>query len=199
MAAYDSNGDLFSQGQLGNTTTTEGVFLQELPSHSSNWGDFFPTLTFTDAKTVDFYDFDSPALVIDNHNSPNCLYVTAWEVGYKLSNHDPLTAVAVGHSSTPEQVGLPRGFPHWLPLPISRLTLALQWRRTVPFLQPGSRTMTGKIPKSCVDVGRRRQYLDRPETIIDITHNGAPPLATIVRRLTGRCRTPASVCTISRN
>jgi hypothetical protein len=97
MAAYDSNGNLFS-GQLGNTNTTEGVFLQELPFGSAVWGDFFPTLTFTDSKTVDFYDFDSPALVIDNQNSPNCLYVTAWEVGYKLSNHDPLTAVAVGHS-----------------------------------------------------------------------------------------------------
>lgn len=96
MLAYDSDGNLFS-GQLGNTATAEGVFLQELPFGSPVWGNFFPTLTFTDAKTVDFYDFDAPALVIDQNNS-NCLYLTAWEVGWKLSNHDPVTAVTVGHS-----------------------------------------------------------------------------------------------------
>jgi len=94
VAIYDSSGNLFS-GQLGATTTAEGVFLQELPNGTLTWGDFFPTLSFTDKTTVKFYNYDFPGLGVD---SSNCLYVTAWELGFKLSNNESVSAVAVGQS-----------------------------------------------------------------------------------------------------
>jgi hypothetical protein len=97
MAVYDASGNLFS-GQLGDTSTAEGVFLQELPAGSTLWGNFFPILSYTNPTTVDFYDYDFPGLAIDNYNSPSCLYVTAWETGKRLSNNALVSAVAVGHS-----------------------------------------------------------------------------------------------------
>ncbi len=94
IAVYDSHDNLFA-GQTGNTTTTEGVFLQELLKTSSTWGNFFPTLTYTNPKTIDFYDYDFPGIAID---SSNCLYVTGWELGRKLSNNAVTSAVTVAHS-----------------------------------------------------------------------------------------------------
>jgi hypothetical protein len=91
VAIYDSSGNLFS-GQLGSSGTTAGVFLQE------NGDPFFQTISFTDEATVNFYNYDFPGLAID---SSNCLYVTAWETGNKLSNRKAVSAVAVGHACYP--------------------------------------------------------------------------------------------------
>lgn len=98
MAAYDSEGNLFS-GQLGYTSSAEGVFLQELPQGSSTWGGFFPTLAFTDLMTINFYDYDFPGMAIDNVANPSALYTTAFEFGLRRSNHELVSAVAVAHST----------------------------------------------------------------------------------------------------
>jgi hypothetical protein len=97
ISGYDASGNLFS-GQLGATTAAETVFLEELPAGAAIWGDFFPTLAYTDRLTQDFYDFDFPGFAIDNNASPPCLYLTAFEEGMNKTTHDPVTAVAVGTS-----------------------------------------------------------------------------------------------------
>jgi hypothetical protein len=92
VAIYDIGGNLFT-GQLGTNGPTPGVFLQE------NQGSFFPTISFTNQTTVNFYNYDFPGLAIDSNN---CLYVTAWETGDKISNHKPFSAVAVAHACSPD-------------------------------------------------------------------------------------------------
>src|SRR5581483_7887030 len=53
---------------------------------------------FTDAGTVDFYNYDFPGIAIDNKD---CLWITAWEFGSRVSNHKPVSAIAVGHACAP--------------------------------------------------------------------------------------------------
>ena len=98
IAAYDEFGNLFS-GQLGSSGTAETVFLQELPAGSILWGDFFPTLTYTDLTTTDFFDFDFPGMAIDNNLPDPCIYMTAWELGRSLgTKFKTVSAIVVGHS-----------------------------------------------------------------------------------------------------
>jgi hypothetical protein len=98
IAAYDNNGNLFS-GQLGSSGDGETVFLQKLPAGSTVWGDFFPTLSYTDQTTETFFDFDFPGIAIDNNLADPCIYVTAWELGLSMSEDPgPVSAVVVGHS-----------------------------------------------------------------------------------------------------
>jgi hypothetical protein len=97
IAAYDNQGNLFS-GQLGVSNTLETVFMQELAAGSATWGSYFPTLTYTDQSTEDFYDYDFPGMAIDNSHSSPVLYVTAWEKGLSNPNTGPVAAVTVGQS-----------------------------------------------------------------------------------------------------
>jgi hypothetical protein len=98
IAAYDENGNLFS-GQLGSSDTGETVFLQELSTGSTVWGNFFSTLDYTDRTTEDFFDFDFPGMAIDNNLADPCIYVTAWELGRSLkTKFTAVSAVVVGHS-----------------------------------------------------------------------------------------------------
>ena len=97
ITAYDNQGNLFS-GQLGVSNTLETVFMQELAAGSATWGSYFPTLTYTDQSTEDFYDYDFPGMAIDNSRTSPVLYVTAWEKGLSNPNTGPVAAVAVGQS-----------------------------------------------------------------------------------------------------
>jgi hypothetical protein len=97
IAGYDNAGNLFS-GQLGVSNSRETVFMQKLAAGSSVWGEYFPTLQYTDPLTVKFFDYDFPGMAIDNNHSAPVLYVTAWEKGLSGINANPVSAVAVGQS-----------------------------------------------------------------------------------------------------
>jgi hypothetical protein len=97
IAGYDNAGDLFS-GQLGVSNSGETVFLQKLGAGSSIWGNYFPSLEYTDQSTVDFFDYDFPGMAIDNNHAAPVLYVTAWEKGLRGLGAELVSAVAVGQS-----------------------------------------------------------------------------------------------------
>jgi hypothetical protein len=98
IAIYDQAGNLFS-GQLGDSSRAENVFLQVLPTGSNSWGNFFPTLSYTDQATEDFFDFDFPGMAIDSNLTTPCIYITAWELGLSLgASSSTVSAVVVGHS-----------------------------------------------------------------------------------------------------
>ena len=97
IAGYDNAGNLFS-GQLGVSNSLETAFMQKLTAGSSVWGDYFPTLQYTDPSTVKFFDYDFPGMAIDNNHTAPVLYVTAWEKGLRGLNAAPVSAVAVGQS-----------------------------------------------------------------------------------------------------
>jgi hypothetical protein len=96
IAAYDSSGNLFS-GQIGDSFSTEDIFLQELPAGSTTWGRFFPTLVYTDKSTASFDDFDAPGIAIDDGLTNPCIYITAEEYGLTKAGKF-VTAAAVGTS-----------------------------------------------------------------------------------------------------
>jgi hypothetical protein len=96
IAAYDSSGNLFS-GQIGDSSSAEDIFLQELPAGSTTWGDFFPTLSYTDKSTANFDDFDAPGIAIDNGLTNPCIYIAAEEYGLTKTG-EFVTAAAVGTS-----------------------------------------------------------------------------------------------------
>jgi hypothetical protein len=97
IATYDQAGNLFS-GQLGDSSMSENVFLQELLIGSGR-ENFFPTLSYTDQATEDFFDFDFPGMAIDRNLTTPCIYITAWELGLSLgASSSTVSAVVVGHS-----------------------------------------------------------------------------------------------------
>ncbi len=100
MSAYDVNGTLYS-GQLGTPSvgSTNGIFLHTLSAGSNTWSNFFPTLSFTDAATDDFFLFDFPAIFIDNNQTNPRIYISAFEEGTDNNTGDLVTAAIVGVSS----------------------------------------------------------------------------------------------------